>query len=229
MLLMLLTPACATRLGYDDLREGFDDTGAAETEMGIDADAAAPGPARPPQRPPGEPVPSGKGRSVYLAVRKLYLASKTREDLDTPTAWREWGFDLDRVCTGEAESKANVGTCRRADTADQSVLIDGDLCRDNNWGSQVMPMLRKFAPNVEDKAATSLNKGSATMLLRIDDLDDGEDDPYAPARLYQIAKIDSPKWDGSDLRPILADSLVDGDIENARDVFPGGNVQGHAI
>jgi len=215
------TCACANLLGYDDLAPREVD---AEADVSDSAsDAIVPTVARPPPRPTGTPAPSGKGRTVWLAVRQLYLGLKTHEGVVSDDAWREWGFDLDKVCTGEKESKENTGTCRRADGAEQNVLVDGDLCRDNNFGARLMPLIKAAARvQVEDKVAATLIKGNPTMLLRIDDLDDGDDDPYAPGALYEAADIKDPKWDGTDVRNVLADSVIDSSLDKSKMVLPKG-------
>ena len=230
--------SCATILGYDELQPRGT---SADAGHDVKLDAPAPidstletiadtgtGPARPPNRPVGAAVASGKGKRAWLMVKRYYLGSTDKTGTKSKQGWKDWGYDVDGVCTGEAESRANIGTCRRVDGADQDVLVDGNDCRDNNFGSQVVQLVVNLSPNIETQANDNVLKGSPTWIFVLDDLDEGPDDPYAPGKLYRAGatpSADPLKLDGSDVRTITRDSVLEGDLEKATTTFPLGYVK----
>jgi hypothetical protein len=224
--------ACSQLLAYDDYRErpldGSVDSGAVVTDSFVgETNDAEPGPARPPARPAGSQTPSGSGKTLWVAVKRMYVGSQTSLGMNSPTAWREFGFDLDSICTSQEDSIKNVGTCRRHAEANQDFLVDGDGCRDNNFGHHVVPLLVVSSEGFEQRLNEGIFEGSNTWLIRIDDLDDGPDDAYAPAKLYRAAsaKGGGLKWDGTDVRKVLSDSVVDRDLNKPIADFSGGYVK----
>jgi hypothetical protein len=223
---------CASLLGYDDLSARSDEQDAATFDTAADTSADAVSPAaHPPDRPPGARSASGKGKTLWLMMKRVYLGSKSHLGVDSTTAWREWGFDLDGRCTGLEESRTGVDTCTRATGSDQDVLVDGDLCRDNQFGGRLVPLIKVSSANFEDDSNKSLAKGTNTWLIRIDDLDDGADDAYAPGRIYSsgvLEKTDPPlKLDGTDVRTVQSDSIEGGDLEKAKVNLLGGYLRGN--
>ncbi|MEO7091762.1 MAG: hypothetical protein ABI175_00840, partial [Polyangiales bacterium] len=240
-LVVLSLSGCAQLLGYADLEGAAPDAAldasldAAASDSPTDAasevDAIAGG-ARWPSRPAGERVASGKGSSLALGVQSFHIGSLTRLGERAPNAWREWGFDLDDTCTDEAAANAGVGTCKPASGSAAINLIDGDNCRDNNFGSQlVVKVLNVFSPDFETKGNASVHTGSATWVFVIDDLDDGADDPYAPGTYYLVTPFadgaPNPAFDGTDVRTIDTRSVIDGDPKKVRQRFPNGYVAGN--
>lgn len=234
---LLATPfafvACAQLLSYDDYSarpEVAPDTGNksdVSTEVSDTADAPE-GPIRPPLRPAGDPVPSGKGRTLWFAIKRMYLGSLTSLGAETPDAWKEWGYDLDKVCTSVDDSKANIGTCKRPPDAVQDSLMDGTRCRDNNFGRHVVALLKLSSAGFESRLNEGLLEGGDTWLLRIDDVDDGVDDPYAPGKLYRSTSMSgTAKWDGTDVREVLSDSLTGPSLEKPRTAFDRGYIKDH--
>ncbi len=242
---LLFAPfACAAILGYDGLEPRGQTTDSGPDIATVDsgprvdtadaaetiADGGDAGPVNvlPPTRPPGAAVASGKGKTIWLLMKHFYLGSQTHTSSKSKEAWREWGYDIDHVCTSDKESRDNVGTCLRVSGASTDVLVDGDFCRDNNWGSQIVPIVILSNPGVEDTLNAGLLKGSGTLLFRIDDVDDGADDPYAPASLYRASPTDGdwvPKFDGTDQRAIALDSVTGGDIAKPKIVFNLGFIK----
>ena len=240
--------ACAQILGYDSVAPREEDAGVG-AEAGLDAPAThvdapietlaetavdgedtGPAPVRVPERTTSDPTPSGKGKRVWFLARKYHLGNELPSGAHSPDAWRTLGYDLDHVCTGPSESKENVGTCRRVDGANQDVLIDGDGCRDNNFGAHVIALIAVTNPNFEDTTNTGLTKGANTWVFVIDDLDDGPDDAYAPGILYHAAAIDgtwTPAYDGTDVRTASSDSVVGNDLTKPLTTFPKGFVRGN--
>jgi len=243
-----LVCACGTLLGYDDLtaREDLPDTRPIDTGAEASAEDTTPVgdtadlPVRPPGRPPGKVEPSGKGRTLWLIVRRQYLSSQAIGSVRgdggaTPTtkdAWREFGFDLDSHCTGPAEAPTGTGQCVPVAGAKPDTLLDGVGCRDNNFGSSLIPLIQSFNAVFENESNDAILKGNNTWLVRIDDLDDGPDDAYAPGALFKSADwrdfdVTRPKFDGSDVYDIAADSLLAGDITKPRANFLKGYVRGN--
>jgi hypothetical protein len=228
--------------GYDDLRVEAPtaDTGpdtTADTADGGDAatdatpDAATA--ATPPGPPTGEAKPSGKGKTLWFAVDRFHLGQlDPTTGATSGTAWRALGHDVDGVCTGPTESKENTNTCRRPAGAGQDSLVDGDGCRDNNFGSKFIPLAAVYLSTLEADTNARLKDGASTLLFALSDLDDGPDDPYVVGSLYSAAKwkdygVTPPKWDGTDRRDVTDDSVTGGDVGKPVTRFVGylrGNV-----
>jgi hypothetical protein len=230
--------ACAQVLSYDDYRERpakVVDTGVAVADVS-DAQEAAPDvvdsgppPWRVPLRPAGERKASG-GKTIWLAVRTYHLGIFDPAGGPADDAWKQWGYDLDEVCTGPRESTENTGTCIRPMTANQDSLIDGLRCRDNNFGRHIGGMVRTAMPDAEDSLNKAVDNGTSTWIFRIDDIDPTGSDPFAPAALYRSADermTNPPKWDGSDARAVLSDSVTDKDVMKPVLTFPNAYIAGN--
>jgi hypothetical protein len=247
---MLSIASCAQLLDYDGLKaRGTTDAASTDatsfdaqtTEVAVGDGAsdvvdapevveAGPTPLHPPTRPTGLPMtPSGKGKTLYLAVRQYRFGSLNVGGAPDPTAWQTIGWDIDGRCTDLAASKAQTNTCKRVPMASVDVLVDGQGCRDNNFGSQLIPALEPYEPNFESKANNALETGGYTIGLVIEDLDDGADDGYAPASIFLLDGMDPnmPKWDGTDIRIAAPEALDAGDITKPKITFPGGYVSGN--
>ncbi|MBK7403014.1 MAG: hypothetical protein IPJ34_44010 [Myxococcales bacterium] len=224
-LVVLLAAGCARLLDWDDLRvdPGSDASLEAAVDTGFDAaqDAAETGPtsARWPERPAGATTPGG-GKTLFWVARRIFLGSQDHDGAPVTDAWRGWGYDLDGRCTTEASDPAVH--CKPV--GPPSGVRDGDGCRDNNYGARFMgPVVAGTKRAFEDEFMTSLVSGAATWVLRLDDVGDGDDDPYVPGALYVAASTATPpKFDGSETRAILSTSVVDGDLEKPVVRFPKG-------
>jgi hypothetical protein len=196
----------------------------AEVEAAVDAPAPA-ARGRWPGRPPGEPKASGRGGTVWAAAFRYRLGSLDDDGRPDPEAWRTLGYDLDRRCTTAAASEEGAGTCRRAEGSSSDVLVDGADCRDNNFGQHVIPLVKIASADFEEALDRNVQAGGSTWILRLDDVDPG-DDPHVPGKLYIASKqLDpAPDWQGKDLRKIQADSLRDADLERPIADFPRGYV-----
>ena len=224
--------ACLQILSYDDYRDRPLDAAPPDSAVTSDAplgetDDTGPDSARPPPRPAGTPAPSGTGKTLWVAVKRMFIGSQDSLGTAGPNAWREFGFDLDGVCTSQDDSIKNIGTCRRHPEANQDFLVDGDRCRDNNFGHHVVQLLVVSSEGFESRLNEGIFEGSDTWLIRIDDLDEGANDTYAPAKLYRAssAKGEGIKWDGSDVRKVLSDSVIDRDLEKPVANFLNGYVK----
>ncbi len=230
--LVALPVGCAQILGYDGLNPRQDDASLDALGDALDeADVAdtGPQPIHPPARPAGLPqTASGTGKTLTLAVKRVYLGTQTHLGDTTSTAWQEWGYDLDGLCTDLNDSTQSLFTCRRVDGSTNDVLVDGQRCRDNNFGSQIMALVMTYNTKVEITTDLSLLGGSGTLALVLSDVDPG-DDGYAPGALYRIAGMpsgDTPVWDGTDVRTVTADSVTGGDLTKPVVTFPGGYIAG---
>ncbi len=233
--------SCAQVLSYDDYHArptavpdaSIEDTAVAEDTFVPEVVDSGPQPIRVPVRPAGAPTPSGKGKTLWLAVRVYYLGTVDPGDGSDEQAWQQRGYDIDHTCTFARESTENIGTCLRPPTADRDSLLDGIGCRDNNFGRHIGAMVRGAMPDAEKILNETVRAGTSTWIFRIDDVDAEKDDPYAPALLYRatderIAMTAAPlKWDGTDERTILSDSVVGGDLNKANTIFAGGYIANH--
>jgi len=224
--------ACAELLSYDDLRarEGAPvDAGVAETVVDTGVVETGLPPARVPSRPSGPSVASGTGKTLWLAARTYSYGLTDSAGNVSPTAWASYGYDLDEVCTLERDSVENLNTCRRPAGAKQTSLIDGERCRDNNFGREVGALLGVI-PDAEKSLNDLVRSGSTTWILRIDDVDPESDDRFAPGALYRSSDDRSsappPAWDGNDDRAVLSDSLLESDLSRPVIAFPRGFVSG---
>ncbi len=179
-------------------------------------------PAVPPPRPAGPAAPSSPSRTLWLGVKHFHFAH-SNDSLKTPNAWQDWGWDIDGQCTGGTASQQG-GTCRRSPKIGPDQVRDGNGCRDNNFGSQIVAQLNIYKNSFENDTNNGLLEGNAAWIFVLEDLGDGADDPYVPGKLYLAAPYPPktrPAWDGTDVRQILPRS-VDGDLAKPKVTFPKG-------
>jgi hypothetical protein len=228
---LLSALACARILSYDEYapRDGDDplDAPASEGAVSDTLEDAGPPPARVPARPAGQAKPSGAGKTLWVAARRYTYGASEPSGAFSTDAWRRYGYDLDGTCTDARDSAENTDTCRRPVGANQDSLVDGEGCRDNNFGRNIA---RVFAlgPTAEASLNDLVESGSTTWILRLDDVDPGVDDAYAPGALYRSSddreSASPPRWDGKDDRAAAADSLLDADLARPALTFPKGYV-----
>jgi hypothetical protein len=222
--------ACANLLSYDDYKAREPeaaDTGVtteAAVDTAVQMEASTDPGAHPAARPPGAIKPSGKGKTIWLVVNHFYLAQRdVSSDMPSKTAWKTIGFDIDHVCTSLDDAKANIGTCKRSPSAPQDALLDGEGCRDNNFGSQIVPLVSLVDGEFEKTSNTAVMNGVNTWLLELEDLDDDKDDPYVVGKFYKAATATSlPRFDGTDVREVDAESVNDMDIDKPKALFSQG-------
>jgi hypothetical protein len=146
-----------------------------------------------------------------FAVSFFRLGITKRDGEATTEAWKQYGFNLDGICTTSADSETSKGTCQRIMGSEADTLTDGDSCIDNNFGSKLIPMIRALDPLAEEKIGDGISKGALTLLIRIENL------PAAtgPANglLYAAkARGGVAKLDGSDTWDVDTTSVTGGDI-----------------
>jgi hypothetical protein len=222
--------ACASLLGYDDLvaRQDAADVGSDAHEAGkTDAPMATDAPPEAivdavpdvpvtdllyPQRPAGAVMPSGKGKTYWFEVRRFYFGTQDATGSKIKGAYQDWGWDLDARCTDLNASTNSLDTCMRMTGSAVDELVDGNLCRDNNFGARLAAPLDVISIGYESALADAIGAGGRTWLLRLDDVDDGPDDAFVTGALYVTTKTTSgsaPKFDGTDVRDVGSDSLAD--------------------
>ena len=236
LLALVGSTACANVLSYDEYRARADAAPLPDTTVVEDvhvdnlADVGPP-PARLPPRPSGAATASGTGKTLWLAARTYSFGMADYAGVESDTAWSTYGYDLDKLCTLERDSRENTTTCLRPAGAPQDSLIDGEGCRDNNFSRYVSAILRTSLPTAESTLNGLVKLGSTTWILRIEDVDLGANDPYAPGFFYRSGDermTAPPAWDGNDDRSVQSDSLVDGDLSKTVLAFPRGYISGGA-
>jgi hypothetical protein len=162
--------------------------------------------------------------AVY-EVSYFRLGLTARDGTESADAWKKYGFDLDGICTTEDQSKTSAGTCMRVDGSKPVVLADGDACIDNNFGSQLVPLIKALGGDVEKNLIDGVKKGGATLAIRIRDLAPSGADDHAPGALFaakgaggtaaldghDVLDVDQGSVDSNDLEKPLA--VLDGHVE----------------
>ncbi len=206
----------------------------AAVEAAVDSsEAAASYPPRPPDRPDSDAAQDDggdAGRVLTFGVRRLYMGSiDPATDKRTTDAWREFGFDVDGICTTAAESKSDSsGVCQRPDASTEVSQEDGNDCRDNALGHVLADVMQFSISDFERTIHVRTQSGDAqTLIIQLLDVGDGSDDSHVPARIYVSAPTeDPPLWDGSDVLPV-DESSVDGGLEQPKYVVEGGYIRDH--
>ncbi len=179
--------------------------------------------------PDADPSASaGDSTGTVLAIHTLYLGDTDRNGKTSSTAWKSFGYDLD----GKASTKESTDLCKPAAGAKaSSVYEDGDAGTDNSFGKNILPIITSLASDASSQVNDSINKGSFTIILKIDDI--GPKDSYKDIHtgLYAGSKLldmngmqVAPAWDGTDEWPVVPELLNNGDINNPKVQFASSYV-----
>lgn len=201
--------ACSLTTSFDGISDGV-------------KPASDQGPAVPPARPAGNAAPTG-ARALWLGVKHFHFAH-SNDSLKRPGAWEDWGWDIDGLCTGAVPAD-QTGSCQKSAKVTPDQIRDGNRCRDNNFGAQIVPQLSIYNNQFENDTNLALLEGKPTWLFVLEDLGEGADDPYVPGKLYLAAGMPDktrPAWDGSDVRQVLPRSVAGTDVKQAVISFPKG-------
>jgi hypothetical protein len=202
---LAVVTGCQAIIGIDDKQLDPKLTGS-DSGPDVEASVEVPLGPLPPDRPSGPTVPSGKGATRWFAARRIYLGTvdPLTKQKDSE-AWKRMGHDIDGECTTTVISSSDTSaTCSKPPDAAQESLVDGDDCRDNALGRIMSVGLAQLSTDFELQQHTrEENAETGTYLLRLDDLDDGPNDPYVRGALYVTVPRDPtltspPLWDGSD-------------------------------
>ncbi len=224
--LMVLT-ACGSTVSSgvpsDGGREGSIDHGDVQasfdsgmgSEGGVVADGSAPwGQGK---APPARPAVSGTGgQTRWFAISKLAIGLTTPSGASDPSAWKQYGYDLDGRTTTREDSKTSSNTCKRIAGSGTTVLGDGDQGTDNNYGQHVMAVIKSLKSDAEDAVNQEIADGKRTMLLRLDNVG-AADNANVPGALYLGTAFDGTTW------KIDASSVSGG---QAKLKFAGGYMRG---
>ncbi|MFI5298340.1 MAG: hypothetical protein ACHREM_09600 [Polyangiales bacterium] len=185
-----------------------------------------------PPAPPTDAATTPTGTPTYwFAVSHFYLGMVDSTGSLSDSVWQTLGFDLDDVCTTSTDSTTSVGTCKRVTGSDSNVLTDGQQCRDNNFGSEIMKLVSIASPKFETNANNSVyNNGGSTWAIALDDVDPATDDGYAPGRLFRVTSMpagSTPLWDGTDVRVVSSDSVAGASLATPIAAFPHGYITGN--
>ena len=90
---------------------------------------------------PGQPAAAGTTPTV-LAISQLFLGDTDRQGNPSPTAWKDYGYDLD----GIVSTKTGTNHCAPVKGANPAnVKTDGTNGIDNSFGSNLMPLIVSLA------------------------------------------------------------------------------------
>jgi len=195
-------------------------------------------------RPPATPAdnPAAGATPTVVAMRKLLLGDTDANGNPDPNAWRDIGYNID----GLISTKNGTNHCKPEEGAPKSsVQTDGTNGIDNSFGSNLMPIIGSLASNASQQISQSLEDGTFTIMLQLDKLEDSGSKPDQTgisAALYGGANFEAmvdctanptetncspPKWDGSDMWPVVPELLTNtSDINSSKVKFPTSYVAG---
>ncbi len=172
--------------------------------------------------PPEEPMETTacEGAGAVMAISQLYLGDTKRDGTPDPTSgWKSYGYDLD----GRVSTKASTGLCKpRAGGSPAAVYPDGDEGRDNSFGKNILPVILGLSSDISVQANEAIANGEFTIMLDMQNLGTASDCNTLVTKLYGGGNLGAvPKFDGTDMWPILPDLLNDPmDPASAKIVFP---------
>ena len=187
--------------------------------------------AGPSRKPKARPTTKATGKTTWFALNALKLGLTTKDGKSDPAAWKDYGFDLDSRTTSADDSKGSVNSCKRKSGSSTKMLMDGNEGIDNNFGQHVMSVIKSLKSDAEDAVTAAVKDGSFTLLVKIDNFTDGDNDS-APGFVYVAndfkKKASAPTFaEGETGWEIVDGSLVDGKtIANPKLQFPKAYVSG---
>lgn len=108
--------------------------------------------------------------TVTFALQKLYLGETTRDGVQSNTAWKSFGYNLD----GKSTISTSPDVCKRPPAAPSSNQVDGNGGVDNAFGAVVLPILESAlgvdAPSA--MASAAYQAGKRTLQISIQGLSD---------------------------------------------------------
>ena len=168
------------------------------------------------------PPDAGAPATVVYEVSFFRLGVSTWDGTDDPDAWKQFGFDLDSICTTADQSATSEGTCIRAPKSVPEVLADGDHCIDNNFGSRLVPLVKLLGGDIEKNLVDGVKKGGATLAMRLGDLAPAGADDHVPGVLYAAKSASGASaFDGNDVMDVDESSVTDKDLEKPIAVLDG--------
>lgn len=83
----------------------------------------------------------GSNCPKILVVRGLFLGDSDRSFMTSPTAWKQFGLDID----GKTTSNVSSDVCKRQPGAPSSIQTDGTGGIDNSFGANFVPLIQSAA------------------------------------------------------------------------------------
>lgn len=161
------------------------------------------------KEPPAKPADGvkGDGAGQTFAVSKLFLGDTDRTGSPSPSAWEQYGYNLD----GKVSTETSTDLCKpRAGAQPKSVKKDGKGGIDNAFGKLLMPIIGSLASDATALINENIADGSFTILMKIDTLGDKPSYIDLPTALYVGTNLGGPaKFDGSDKWPLVPELLND--------------------
>jgi hypothetical protein len=168
---------------------------------------------------PAAPAATASTPTV-LAIYKMYFGDVDTAGQSSPTAWKAYGLNIDGKVTGAS----STDTCTRFAGASCIAQLDGDDGIDNALGASLVPVFIEMGDTTfSARANTAIQKGGATMLVRLDGL--GSSDSYSSlpgALLRAMPATTPPRWDGTDVRDVDEATLAGGDPSSPLALMPDG-------
>ncbi len=195
---------------------------------GSSTEDPAPAPVGTSKEPPAKPADGvkGDGDGQVFAVQKLFLGDTDRAGSPKPTAWENYGYNLD----GKISTAASTDVCKpRAGAQPKSVKTDGKDGLDNAFGKLLMPIIGSLAADASTKVNENIASGAFTILMKIDSLGVKPNYVDLPTALYVGNQLGHPaKFDGTDEWPLVPELLNDPkDINSSKVKFPSSYLAGN--
>lgn len=148
--------------------------------------------------------PSGAARA--FAMNQLFIGDSDADGTPNPAnGWKSFGFNLD----GRLSTKTSTDLCKpKAGGSAAEVYPDGNVGIDNAFGKNILPILLGLAADVTTVNNESIKIGEYTYLLSLANAD--QNSCSTSSSFFLGANMgDVPKFDGSDVWPLDASSLID--------------------
>jgi hypothetical protein len=148
-----------------------------------------------------------------------------------PTRFRTLGFDMDQLCTTEAN--VTEAQCRLPAYADG--VLDGPGGVDNAVGASVQFVRNSITEFSSQHYSDSLAAGKSNVILRVSGYNGEANDAKVRVDALVSAAFElehpgeTPKWDGTDTFPVASDSVLDGDRSRPRSFDPGAYVTNNQL
>jgi hypothetical protein len=159
------------------------------------------------------------GEGTALAATKLTVGEGNSGQ------WKKVGFNLD----GLASTTASKDVCKPNSGAFTATPYpDGDDGIDNSFGKNLLPLIVGLDPTWVTDINNGIQKGSFTVLLKMDCLPPTGDVPVLTTKLFGGTALGAvPKFDGTDKWPVAPELLGNAmDPESSTVLFNNSSVTG---
>jgi hypothetical protein len=158
---------------------------------------------------PGPTMPGDGTGSVTVAISKLFLGDTDWDGtVDKVNGWKNFGYDLD----DKVSTATSTDLCKPANGASpRNVYPDGNNGIDNSFGKLILPIILGIASDTPRKINASIAGGSFTVMLEMEKLGASADYNPINTNFWTGGKLGfAPKFDGTDVWPVLATLVNDG-------------------